>query len=223
MANEVMIPTLAEALQAIGQAHLFYSPTPFTPNTWAFLGQKHGAIDVNFTPQWNQLRAEDITGPMVHDERLMGWDAVATVPTILSKNGAELTKISPTGTRGIGHSTPQKPIDVAVAIIPDIEMGGGLKYSAGWTRLQGNGVDAAAGAAAAPKLAVWFFRARLSFGAIRFGGGSDDLKLVTPVTIQAKFADSANVPEGGKLAIFGDPADATGLSAAVANFVFSKA
>lgn len=209
MAGEVMIPTLASALQAIGQAHVYYGD-PFTANTWAPLGQKHGRIDVNHSETWNDLRAEDITGPMVHASYLMGQDLSATVPIIMAGDGSTVAKISPTGTAGLGFSSPQRPVETGIAIIPDIEVGGGLTYAtATWTRLAGNGVGAASGASAAPKHAIWLWRCRIGFGALTFGGGADDLKLVTPVTIQAMFATNAGVTEGMKLGYIGDPTAAT--------------
>ena len=82
MANEVKIPSLATALQAIGQAHV-YIGDPFVTQTWTVLGQKNGAIEVAYAETWNQLLAEDITGPMVHDEFMMGQNLTATVPIIL--------------------------------------------------------------------------------------------------------------------------------------------
>ena len=218
MANEVKIPSLAEALQAIGQAHVYYGDF-FAANSAQVLGQKNGRIAVAHSEQYNQLRAEDITGPMVHDEFLMGQDLSATVPIILAVDGSTIPKISPTGTRGLGFSTPQKPVDTCIAIIPDLEVGGGLKYDGTtWTRLAGNGVGSATGAGAAPKHAIWIWRARLGFGELGFGGGADDLKLVTPVTIQAKFATQAGVPEGMKLGYIGDPVAA---AAPVTGFNFS--
>lgn len=219
MANEVKIPSLADALQAIGQAHVYYG-TFFTANSVLNLGQKNGRIAVNHSEQYNQLRAEDITGPMVHDEFLMGQDLTAVVPIILAVDGTTVAKISPTGTKGLGFSTPQKPVDTSIAIIPDLEVGGGLKYDGTtWTRLAGNGVGSASGAPAAPKHAIWIWRARLGFGELGFGGGGDDLKLVTPVTIQAKFATQAGVPEGMKLGYIGDPTTGT---PPVVGFLFSS-
>lgn len=217
MANEVKIPTLQEALSAIGNAHVFKGDF-FTANTVAALGQKQGAIQAQATDQFNQLTADELTGPMVHDEWLTGTNLVITVPIIVPADGSFWADMSPTQSAGLGFSTPQRPVDAGIAIIPDAEIGGGLLYDGtSWARLAGNGVAAASGAAAAPKNALWIWRARISRGDVQYDQANGG-KMIVPVTIQAKFATQAGVPEGMKLAAWGDPA-----ALGVTGFLFSAA
>jgi hypothetical protein len=152
MANEVKVPSLTAALQAIGNAHAYFGSF-IAANLVSVLGQKEGQIQVANDVAWNQLTAPEITGPMVHDETLDGENLVITVPMIVPADGSFWEDTSPTGVSGGGYSFPQVPTDTMVAIIPDKEVGGGLRYddvTPEWVRLAGNGVAAAIGADAAP-------------------------------------------------------------------------
>jgi hypothetical protein len=204
MANEVLIPGLAAALEAIGNAHV-YKGSFITANSVVPVGQKLGRIDTRYAANWNQLRAEEFTGPMVHDEQMQGEDLSLTIPITVPADGTFWAANSPSGTRGIGHSTPQTPVDTSVVIIPDKEVGGGLKYAAGtWTRLAGNGISGGTGAGVAPKNALWIWRARLSYGEASFDQANGGL-MVVPVTVQAKYANLPGLADGYKLATWGDP------------------
>lgn len=220
MANEVKVPSLSAALQAIGNAHV-YVGSLITANSMTALGQKEGQIQVQNDQVYNQLTAPEITGPMVHDETLDGENLVITVPLIVPADGSLWEDTSPTGNAGGGYSFPQVPTDTMVAIIPDKEVGGGLKYDAvtpEWVRLAGNGVAAANGADATPKNALWIWRARISRGAANFDRANGG-KMIVPVTIQAKYCQEStagnDLPEGHHLYTWGDP-----VAAGVVGFQF---
>lgn len=222
MANEVLPLGLTAALESVGNAHIF-AGSFIAANSAMAVGQKEGAIEVGGDQQWNQLTAPEYTGPMIHDETLDGESLVVTVPMIVPADGSFWADFSAFGSSGMGYSYPQVPTDTMVAIIPDREVGGGLKYeTATWTRLAGNGVGAASGAGAAPKNALWIWRARMSYGKpLRFDRANGG-KMIVPVTIQGKYRQEStagnDLPEGHHLATWGDPA-----AAAVVGFAFSQA
>lgn len=223
MANEVKVPSLTAALQAIGNAHV-YVGSMIVANSMAALGQKEGQIQVANDQAWNQLTAPENTGPMVHDETLDGENLVITVPLIVPADGSLWADSSPTGTSGGGFSFPQVPTDTMVAIIPDKEVGGGLKYDSvtpEWVRLAGNGVAAANGADATPKNALFIWRARISRGAVTFDRANGG-KMIVPVTIQGKYQAESTagnaMPEGHHLYTWGDP-----VTAGVVGFQFGAA
>lgn len=211
MANEVKVPSLQAALAAIGNAHAYFGSF-VAANLVETMGQKEGRVEVANDQVWNQLTAPEITGPMVHDETLDGENLVVTIPLVVPADGGFWADTSPTATAGGGFSFPQVPTDTMVAIIPDNEVGGGLRYDSvtpEWVRLAGNGIAAANGAAAAPKNALWIWRARVSRGAPAFDRANGG-KMIVPVTIQAKYRQESTVgndmPEGHHLYSWGDPA-----------------
>ncbi len=221
MANEVLPATLDAALASIGNAHAFYGSF-FAVNSVTLMGQKMGDIADN-SPEAtvSDLKAEEITGDANHDRLILGGGLQLTVPLIVPEDGSFWGDFSPTGVSGDGYSNPQRPLYTSVAIIPDWEMGGGLKYAAAtWTRLAGNGIAAATGAAAAPKNALWIWKAALGRGkpnwSIQNGG-----RMIVPVTITGfwrKESTAGNpLPEGHHLYTFGDPA-----AEAVVGFAFSS-
>ncbi len=203
----ITIPTLTEALQAIGNAQV-YIGTPFSSGGMLPLGAKEGAVGVEIEETANDLTAPELTGPTVHQRTIMGVSARITVPVILGDTTL-YAKISPVGSRSGGWSSPQPVVPTSVLLIPNQEVGGGLTYSVGaWTRTAGNGVAGATGAAAAPIHAVWLWRAVPQTPARSFSyenGG----KIIVPVTFQAMF-DAAR-PEDHKVFTVGDPA-AQGIS-----------
>jgi hypothetical protein len=220
MANEVKVPNLTAALQAIGNAHV-YVGSFFAANLVTQLGQKEGQIQVQHDMVFNQLTAPEITGPMVHDETLDGENLVLTVPLVVPADGSLWADTSPTGASGGGYSFPQVPTDTSAVIIPDKEVGGGLRYDSvtpEWVRLAGNGVAAANGTDATPKNALWLWRVRISRGAAVFDRANGG-KMIVPVTIQAKYqAESTSgnaMPEGHHLYTWGDP-----VAAGVVGFAF---
>lgn len=202
------IPTLSQALQALGNGQVFVGD-PFTSGGMASIGAKEGAATVAFEETANDLTAPELTGPAVHQRTIMGVSVSITVPVILGDE-ALYAKINPLGSRSGGHSSPQAITTTSVLLIPNQEVGGGLRFNIegtettpSWKRDAGNGVAAATGAAAAPKHAVWLWRAApqtpgRSF-AIESGG-----KIITPVTFMGMF-DAAR-PEGHKMYTTGDPA-----------------
>ncbi|HYC31119.1 MAG TPA: hypothetical protein VEB59_02465 [Gemmatimonadales bacterium] len=224
MANEVLPPTLEQALAVMGNAHA-YVGSFLAANSAAPIGQKEGNIAWGGTPlTFNFLEAPEITGPAKHDAIAMGEDPIITIPLIVPADGSIWAATSPTGGQGGGYSFPQSPTFTSLAIIPDREVGGGLKFTPGspgsWTRLAGNGVGAASGAGAAPVNAVWFWKVVLSRGNTEWNGTA--LKMIIPVTAQAFYRQEStignNLPEGQHQYTIGDP-DAEG----VVGFNFSMA
>lgn len=215
MANEVLVPGLAAALEGIGNAHV-YRGSFIVANSVVTMGQKEGAVASTGSQEWNQLRAPEITGQMVHDEQLLGEDLSLTIPLIVPADGTFWANNSPFGTTGMGWASPQTPIDTMVAIIPDKEVGGGLKYaSATWTRIAGNGVAAATGSGATPKNALWIWRARISLGNVSYDQANGG-KMIVQVTIQGKYAALTGMIDGHHLASWGNP-----LTASVTGFTFT--
>jgi hypothetical protein len=200
----INIPTLTEALQAIGNGQVFVG-NPLIAGQMVALGAKEGAVTVEIEEQFNDLTAPELTGPTVHQRTLMGVNARVTIPVILGDT-ALYAKISPVGSRSGGWSSPQATVPTSVLVIPNQEVGGGLEnatgLTGGWTRTAGNGVAGGSGAGVAPVHAVWLWRAVPGTPARGFSyenGG----KIITPVTFQAMF--DATKPEGHKVYTVGDP------------------
>lgn len=142
MANEGRAPTLSTSVQ-IGKGIAFTGDL-FTADAMTALGMVQGRIRISHSDTFNDLRLEDQTGPQVLDRINMGSDLTAAVPLVMPLDGSLLPRINPSGTRAFGYSQPQKPIETSFAVIPLIELGGGLRFSQGaWSRLAGNGVVAA--------------------------------------------------------------------------------
>ena len=203
----VILPDLTAALQAIGNAQV-YIGDPFTADGLSPLGAKNGAVTVDYGEEYSDLTAEQ-TGPAVHQRTLLGVSASITVPVILG-DAALYAKISPTGTRSAGWSNPQAVVTTSAVLIPDAEVGGGLQYrivgaatTPSWTRLAGNGVAGATGDAAAPKHAIWLWRATPARPGASFSR-DDGGRVVVDVTFTAMF-DAAR-PDGHKMFTVGDPA-----------------
>lgn len=221
MANEVLPATLDDALASIGNAHAYMGS--FTvANSAVQMGQKMGDIQNNSPePQVSNLTAEEITGAALHDQIILGGGLEIVIPMVVPADGSFWTDFSPVGVPGDGFSIPQRPTFTSVAIIPDWEVGGGLKYAAAtWTRLAGNGVAAASGAGAAPKNALWIWKASVRRGnpawSIQNGG-----RMIVPVTVTGfwrKESTTGNaLPEGHHIYTFGDPA-----ALGVTGFLFSQ-
>lgn len=225
MANEVLPPTLADALAVIGNAHAFIGSF-FAANSAIALGQKEGDIEWGGTgPTFNFLEAVEITGPAKHDAVYMGEDPAMTIPLIVPASGSIWATVSPTGVAGGGYSNPQTPAFTSLAIIPDRELGGGLKFTPGapgtWSRLAGNGVGAASGAGAVPKNSLWFWKVSLARGTTRWSGTA--LKMILPVAAQVYWRQESTVgnaiPEGYHQYLVGDPA----TLGPIVGFAFSQA
>lgn len=200
------LPTLTQALQAIGNAHLFVGD-PFTASGLGALGQKEGELRFARSYQYSDLTAPELTGDVVHQRTIMGVGVTVTIPIILG-DPLLYAKISPTGTKGGGWSNPQGVVTTSVVIFPDSEIAGGLSNTDGtvpnWTRTAGNGYPGATNTAAAPKHAVWIWRAvpeNEGWGYTYENGG----KQITEVVFTAMF-DAAR-PEGQKVYTQGDPID----------------
>jgi hypothetical protein len=203
MANENKAAALTAAVQ-INKGVAFIGDL-FTANSMTVLGMIQGRIAWDVAPQFSDLTLPDQTGPEVLDSILMGSNLSGTIPVVVPPDGTLMARISPSGNKGLGYSNPQAPITTSLAIVPLSELAGGLLYNGTtWTRLVGNGYAAASGAGAAPKLAMFAWRVRLSPGG-RSWGVEDGGREILTVNFQAQHSFNAGVPEGGKLAIFGDP------------------
>ena len=199
----ISIPALVEALKAIGNAQVFRGD-PFTAGGFIPIGAKEGAISVEFEETYSDLTAPELTGPAVHQRLVMGSTARVTIPVIAGSDDLYAT-MSPTGLSGGGHSSPQPVVTTSILIIPNAEVGGGLSYDGTtWTRLAGNNVAAASGAAAAPKHAVILWRAAPQRPSRSFSPENGG-KQILSVVYQAMFFDGAAVPEGQKVWTQGDP------------------
>lgn len=159
---------LQEAIRAMGMAAVFVGD-PTIADGMGALGQTEGDLGLETAETPNKLTTPDSTGGIAHQATVTLESAVITIPLIMG-DPALWAKTSATGASGGGYSSPQKVQETSVLLIPLAELGGGLSYSlaAGWARLEGNGVAAAVGAAAAPQNAVWLWRAFLTRGRVPF-------------------------------------------------------
>lgn len=180
---------LAAALKSMGVAQVFVGD-PFTLGGMSNLGMTEGEIrvDTPFTP--NNLTAPEFTGGVVHQATVTPGEVTVTVPLIMG-DPTLFAKISPVGMRGGGHSSPQKPLETSVLVIPLAELGAGLTYPVGgpWNP-------------AAPQNAFWLWRAYATPGAVPFRY-ADGGKVITEVVFHGMFY-AAN-PEGHKVWTWGDP------------------
>jgi hypothetical protein len=197
---------LTAALQAVGNAQV-YIGDPFTASGLSCIGAKEGPIEVEIEETFNDLTAEELTGPTVHQRTLMGQSIKITIPLILGDT-ALYAKISPTGAKGGGYDSPQVVTTTSVVIIPDAEVGGGLTNAtgatSGWVRATGYGITGVSGSGAAPVHAIWLWRATPATPSRSFSyenGG----KIIVPVTFQAMYS-STNTVDGQRVWTLGDPA-----------------
>lgn len=205
--------TLTAALAAMGVAEVFLGD-PMTASGMTSLGAVEGTITVNAPQTMNPLTAPELTGEVPHQTTIVFGAVNVTVPAILG-DPAIWAKISPTGKKSGGNSIPQKVLETSVLIIPRSEVGGGLEWDVPgtqWQRTAGNGVLAAVGAAAAPKNAVWLWRAYATFGAMPYSYGNGG-KVITEVVFTAMF--DATKPEDHKIFTIGDPRAVTPTPIAV--------
>ena len=191
----------------------------FTANSMTVLGMIQGRISVSHTEDFSNLTLSDQTGPEVLARISLGHNLTVTIPVVMPPDGTMIARVSTSGNKGIGYSTPQVPVETGLAIIPLSELGGGLLYTGtAWSRLVGNGYAAASGAGAAPKLSLFLWRCSLSMGDHSLGVEDGGREIIT-VTAQAMHSFAANVPEGAKLGVYGDP---TTFSPAVTSFFFGS-
>jgi hypothetical protein len=186
----VSLPTLTQALRALGNAHV-YIGDPFLLNGLAPLGQKEGNIDMAFNEEISALTAPEITGPVEHQATIRGVGITVTIPLIMGDE-TMWAKISPTGTAGGGWSNAQPAVTTACVIVPDEEMSVGGTF----------GYDGTTWTPAAPKNAIWLWRCRRARGAVPFSTDNGG-KVITPVTFTTMFY-GAN-PEGHKVFTIGNP------------------
>ncbi len=195
--------SLAEALRSIGNAEV-YIGNPLIADGMDSLGATEGTATFSAPNEMNMLTAPEMTGGTPHSATVTPGAVTIRVPVIMG-DPALLAKIAPWGTASAGWSTPQSVTETSALLIPRAEVGGGLAYNAAqtrWERTAGNNVAAANGVDAAPKHAIWLWRAYLSFGDLPFAYANGG-KVITEVTITAMFSGSK--PEGHKIYTIGDP------------------
>lgn len=198
--------TLAEALRAMGVAEVFIGDplvAPSDPTGMKSLGATEGAITFAAPQVLNNLTAPELTGEVPHQSTTTLGAVTITAPVIFG-DPLLWARLSPTSTASGGISRPVKVTETSVLLIPREEVGGGLEYAVGgWTRTAGNGVAAAGpGPAAAPKNAVWLWRATITMGEVPYAypnGG----KVIVTVTFTGMF--DGTKPEGHKVYTIGDP------------------
>lgn len=217
MANENKAAALTSAVQ-INKGVAFIGDM-FTANSMTVLGLIQGRITVTHSEDFTNLTLPDMTGPEVLDGLSLGHNLSGSIPVVMPPDGSLIARVSTSGNKGVGYSNPQKPVETGMAIVPLSELGGGLLYNGtAWTRLVGNGYAAASGAGAAPKLALFIWRVRLSMGDHSLGV-EDGGREIVAVNWQALHHFGAQTPEGGKLAIYGDP---TAFTPPVTSFFFGS-
>jgi hypothetical protein len=197
---------LQEAARAMGMAEVFVG-IPTVEDGMGSIGQTEGEIGVEITEAINALTTEQ-TGNIAHQASTT-LDAARITVTVVMGDPDLWAKLSASGASGGGFSYEQPVQEYTVLVIPHRELGGGLTYEAPsgggsprWVRTAGRGVAAAEGADAAPKNAIWLWRAYPMRGPTPFkraDGGK--------VTVQATFNGMIDVskPEGLMVACVGDP------------------
>lgn len=181
--------TLTEAVQRIGRAFV-YTGDPFTPGGLVSLGSAEGDIQADEQFEFNDVKTPEWTGDSSHSSYVSGQKAIVTLPLILKGDGSQLAKLSPTGQRGGGFGKQKAVVPVGVLIIPEDEVSTGLSWSG------------SAWVPAAPKLAIWIWRAKIIPGPIIYKQ-TDGGKTTREVTIETMFDDAR--PDGYKLYMVGDP------------------
>jgi hypothetical protein len=206
MANENKAALLTASVQ-INKGVAFIGDL-FTANSMTVLGMIQGRITITHGETFSDLTLSDQTGPEVLDSLSLGHSLSGSIPVVMPPDGSLIARVSTAGNKGIGYSNPQKPVETGLAIVPLSELAGGLVYGPAvtptWERLIGNGYAAASGAAAAPKLSLFAWRVRLSMGDHSLGVEDGGLEIVA-VNWMAMHSFNAGVPEGAKLAVYGDP------------------
>jgi hypothetical protein len=201
----VIIPTLAAALQAVGNAHV-YIGNALVAASLNPLGTKEGAIEIAFDETINELTAPEQTGPTPHQATQMGVGITLTIPLIIG-DPTLYAQITPTGVFEGGYSVPQAIVPTTVLLAPDAEVGGGLTnatgLTAGWVRAAGNGYASASGAGAAPINSIWIWRAYIHRPARIPYDVANGGKAIAPIMIRGMF--DATKPEGQKIWTVGDP------------------
>lgn len=196
--------TLAEAIRAMGVAEVFVGD-PTVADGMVSLGATEGEIGVEITEGTNALTAPELTGGIVHQATTTIESAIITVPLIMGDPDL-WARISATGEKGGGHSTPQPVAETSVLVIPRRELGGGLANATGlpaaWTRTAGNGVAGGVGAEFAPENAVWLWRAFPMRGRVPFRYAEGG-KVITEVRFTAMI--DVSKPEGQMVFTIGDP------------------
>lgn len=191
--------SLAEALRAIGRAHVFAGDA-FTVDGMVPLGATEGDIEVEELESYNDLKLEEYTGDAVHDRKVRHGGALVTIPLIVgpavggADDGTDVyDMISSVGDgSGGGYSNEQDVVTTNLLIVPDSEIGAGLSYpdaDGPW-------------APAAPKHAIWLWRAAPEASSQPFRQGEGG-KIIREVTFRSLF-DAAR-PEGHKLWTRGNP------------------
>lgn len=182
---------LTEALKMLGQAQVAVGD-PFTNGGMAMLGMTQGEIRAEINEKVWELAAEDYTGAVPH-QASVNVDAATIIAPVVVEDAALLAKISATGTASGGWSSPQPVVETSALLIPEAEVGAGLSFPQ----------PAGPWVPAAPELAVWFWRAYITRGALPFRIGNN---IVTEVRIRAMFY--APNPGGHKVYTIGDPVTA---------------
>lgn len=199
---------LAAALTDLGPAEIFVGDM-LVAGGMVNIGAIEGDVRVAAPHEINALTARR-TGGAKHQARVTPGDLSVVAPVNVGDAGL-IAMISPTGTKGIGFARSQKVQETSVMVIPVNELGGGLSYVAAWERLEGNGIAAASGAAAAPVNSLFIWRAYLSFGEIVYTE-DDGGKSTTDVTISPMYAAVLGgnvIQDGHRLMTWKDPRSLT--------------
>lgn len=199
----ITLPSLTALLTRLGPAEIFIGD-PTTAGGMLSIGTLEG--ERRFEPDWTSetLSLPEQTGNIPHDVRIAINAAKISGTLILNGQAAAIwPKLSPLGTSGGGGSQFKSVTPTAVLMIPHGELGGGLSNVAtAWTRVAGNGIAADATAAAAPKHAVWLWKAYAMFSAVPYKFG-DAGKTAVDFTFTGML--DITKPDGYMVFDIGDP------------------
>lgn len=191
----IAMPDLESYLTRLGDAVIF-AGDPFTADGLEELGAKEGDVTVAFNQTFNPLKFGEATGEAVHESTIQGENPVVTLPMIIG-NEALWAKLSATGTKGGGYSTPQPVVETSLVLVPHPELAAASAPFA---------FPAPAGPWATPPGPpvnwLWFFRGHFLRPDVTMRQ-ADGQKSITSAQFQVMHY--APNPEGAKLYYIGNP------------------
>lgn len=199
---------LAQALIAMGPAEVFIGdPTVssvYYEDAFRAIGAIEGPISVSVPNNQVHLVAPEQTGQIPHQIHVTLGEVRVTASVILGDPQA-WKQFSPTKTPASGFKKPQHVFTTTVLVIPRSEVGGGLERRPApdnWERKPGFGFEGAIGEDAAPKNAIWLWRAVITRGEVSLsynGGGK------VPVQLTFTAFQDFSKPPGHQVYTIGDP------------------
>lgn len=202
----ILRPLLTDAIRRMGPAEVFVGD-PLTVGGMVSLGILEGERRGEIEYTENKLTMPEHTGDIAHD--VISAVNVARIVCTVVLNATEDAEalwaaINPLGSNAGGGSSHVRKPTFAVALVPHSDLGKSLVYNEvtpGWERIEEDDTTTL-GADAAPKHALWLWKAHVKHGSIPYGF-EDGGKSRVEVTFEGMFDETK--PEGAKVFLIGDP------------------